>query len=92
MADLTLTVKYGGSTLELSLPASATVTQLQERLESELGVMVRRQKLMAKGKVISGAKGTLADAGVANGAKLMLLAAAGAVPIQSQVRGRTAGW
>jgi hypothetical protein len=38
---------------------------------------VRKQKLMASGKVIGGRPGTLVAAGVKPGAKLMLLAAAG---------------
>lgn len=85
MDEIRVSVKHAAQTLDVALPAGATVGDLQARLEALTGVLVRRQKLMAKGRVISGAAGSLAGVGVGNGAKLMLLAAAGAVP--SQVRG-----
>ncbi|PRW58592.1 LRR repeats and ubiquitin-like domain-containing protein [Chlorella sorokiniana] len=72
-----LTVKYGKETLELRLPADATVGQLQTALEERTGLFVRKQKLMAAGKVVSGRPGTLTAAGLRPGAKLMLLAGTG---------------
>lgn len=109
MADeFPLTVKYGKETLELRLPADATVAELQvglrtslaaqmppplptiqaalkpttapipqAALEERTGLLVRKQKLMAAGKVVSGRPGTLSVAGLRPGAKLMLLAGAG---------------
>lgn len=50
---------------------------LQAVLEERTGLVVRKQKLMAAGKVVSGRPGTLAAAGLRPGAKLMLLAGAG---------------
>jgi hypothetical protein len=45
----TVHVKRGGETLEISVPASGTVGDLQQRLDKF--VAVRQQKLMCKGKV-----------------------------------------
>ncbi|GAB4818031.1 hypothetical protein N2152v2_005077 [Parachlorella kessleri] len=81
--SIKLLVKHANSSSELSLPAGATVRELQEQLEARTGVLVRRQKLLCKGKVISAVSGTLAAAGLSSGAKLMLLAGAGEV-VQSQ--------
>lgn len=61
----------------MSLAPDATVAALQQQLEELTGLFVRKQKLMAAGKVVSGRSGTLAAAGIKPGAKLMLLAAAG---------------
>ena len=77
-AGLRLAVRYGKDTLELDLPATATVAQLQAELEERTGLFVRKQKLMAAGKVVSGRGAVpLAAAGVKPGTKLLLLAGAG---------------
>lgn len=48
------------------------------QLEARTGLIARKQKVMAKGKVVSqNPQATLAAAGITSGAKLMLLAAAG---------------
>ncbi|KAL4424792.1 hypothetical protein ABPG77_000832 [Micractinium sp. CCAP 211/92] len=72
-----ITIKHGKETLQLDWSLDRPVAELQERLEELTGLMVRKQKLMAAGKVLSGRSGSLAAAGVRPGAKLMLLAAAG---------------
>ncbi|GLC70765.1 hypothetical protein PLESTF_001030900 [Pleodorina starrii] len=80
----TLQIKHGAQQLELSLPASAKVQELQERLQELTGAFVRKQKLIFKGKVLA-ATHDLAKAGLANGAKLMLLLSDGtAVATQGQ--------
>ena len=76
-AELSLTVKWGKETLGLSLPPDASVAALQQLLEERTGLFVRKQKLMAAGKTLSGRPGSLGDAGLRHGAKLMLLAGAG---------------
>eukprot|EP00887_Chlorella_sp_A99_P005295 scaffold1.g5295.t1 len=78
-ASINLVVKYGKESLDVSLPANATVQQLLDAIEARTGLFAhKQQKLMAKGRVVSGQPGaTLAAAGIAAGAKLMLLAAAG---------------
>lgn len=75
---LSLTIKWGKETLSVSLPADASVSALQQLLEEQTGLFVRKQKLMAAGKTISGRPGSLAAAGLRPGSKLMLLAGAGA--------------
>ncbi|PSC75686.1 LRR repeats and ubiquitin-like domain-containing protein isoform A [Micractinium conductrix] len=73
-----LSVKHGIEQLQIEFALERPVAELQALLEEKTGLMVRKQKLMAAGKVISGRPGSLADAGVKPNAKLMLLAAAGA--------------
>ncbi|GIL52544.1 hypothetical protein Vafri_8384 [Volvox africanus] len=68
----TLQIKYGSQQLEVSLPASANIQELQERLQELTGAFVRKQKLIHKGKVLASSH-DLAKAGLKNGAKLMLL-------------------
>lgn len=75
MADtISVTVKHRGAGVPLALAPGSTLQALQEELEASTGVMVRYQKLILKGKVISGPKVTLEQAGVRDGAKIMLLA------------------
>ncbi|GFR48895.1 hypothetical protein Agub_g10842, partial [Astrephomene gubernaculifera] len=80
----TLSIKYGSQQVETSLPPSATVLQLQERLQELTGAFVRKQKLIYKGKVLA-ASSDLSKAGLSHGAKLMLLLSdATAVATQGQ--------
>jgi hypothetical protein len=76
-----VSVRFAGSALDVALPSGATLAQLQEALERRCGVIARKQKLMAKGSVLTGGGNAsttpLAALGVGAGAKLMLLAAAG---------------
>ena len=78
---LQLAVKHGPNTVEVELPEDASVAALQLELEQRTGLMTRKQKLIFKGKVLVGTQ-KLAECGVTNGAKLMLLAADG---VQTQV-------
>lgn len=67
-----VSVKFGGQTIDVRLPANGTVGDLQDRLEKY--VPARQQKLMCRGRVISGQpRQALADAGIGPRAKLMLL-------------------
>lgn len=75
--QLQLSVKHGTATVDVAVPALATVADLQQLLEAQTGLLARKQKLIFKGKVLAGTA-KLADCGVASGAKLMLLTAAGA--------------
>ncbi|KAI3433885.1 hypothetical protein D9Q98_003687 [Chlorella vulgaris] len=74
---MTLSVRFQQGTLSVPLGPENTVAELQQHLETQTGLVARKQKIMSSGKVISGRAGTLAAAGVKPGAKLMLLAAAG---------------
>lgn len=81
MGTIAVQIKHGASTIVIDhLTPSATLRQLQESIESATGVMVRKQKLLHKGKVLTALPPatTLKAAGVGAGAKLMLIATAGA--------------
>eukprot|EP00898_Chlorokybus_atmophyticus_P000897 jgi/Chlat1/1808/Chrsp135S02139 len=71
-------VKQGGAApLEVALPPAsdgATVGTLKERIRELTGIHVRKQKLLHKGRVLSDDSETLSRAGVADGAKIMLIA------------------
>lgn len=72
---IAVTVKHKGAGVALALSPGSTLAALQEELEARTGVLVRYQKLILSGKVISGLpKVTLEQAGVRGGAKIMLLA------------------
>ena len=84
-------VKYGPQSLDLELPDGdgATVLALQSAIEQQTGVFQRKQKVIHKGKVIScggddklAGKTKLAEVGVGDGAKLMLMATDGSVATQ----------
>jgi uncharacterized ubiquitin-like protein YukD len=76
MADeLTLKVSFGRETLELRVPSSTTVAAAKDLLAAQTGVLARNAKLIHKGKVLDD-KQRLASCGVADGARVMLLAGA----------------
>eukprot|EP00198_Chlamydomonas_reinhardtii_P002751 XP_001692087.1 ubiquitin family protein [Chlamydomonas reinhardtii] len=80
----TIHVKHGSQSLELQIDANSKVSDLHERLQTLTGAFVRKQKLIHKGKVLA-PNLELTKAGLASGAKLMLLLSdAGAVPTQGQ--------
>lgn len=89
MGTIAVQVKHGPATVVIDhLTPSATLRQLQEAIEGATGVMVRKQKLLHKGKQLTALAPTttLAAAGVTAGAKLMLIATAGAAaPTQGAV-------
>ncbi len=71
-----LQIKHGAQTLEVALPPSATVDSLQVQLQELTGAFVRKQKLIHKGKVLATPKQQLSAAGLADGAKIMLMVTA----------------
>lgn len=76
--SLQLSIKHGTQNVELQLDGLATIADLQLEVERATGVFVRKQKLIFKGKVVSGLeKKALAELTITSGAKLMLLAADG---------------
>ncbi len=95
ISAMNLNVKHGGHTIALTLPEDVTLEMLQTDLESQTGILVRKQKLLASGKVISGSPGNkmLQELGVKSGGKLMLMAApeavsAGAAALQAAKRAK----
>jgi hypothetical protein len=76
---LTLLVKAGPTEHRVSLPAGSSVADLKAALEPLAGLLRRQQKLILKGKVLEDSQ-SLSSCKLASGAKLMLLAAQGAVP------------
>ncbi|PNH03828.1 hypothetical protein TSOC_010081 [Tetrabaena socialis] len=79
-----LSVKHGAQQHAVQLNGSSTVGALQELLQELTGAFVRKQKLIFKGKVLT-AEHSLARAGLADGAKLMLLLSSdAAAPTQGQ--------
>ncbi len=68
-------VLFGKKTFDVSLPSTATVADLKAHLSSAdvSGVAVAQQKLMGGGKTLKD-ESTLADAKIAQGQKLMMLA------------------
>lgn len=71
---ITVQVKHGSATVAVELSSDLKVLDLQQRLEEQLGVFVRKQKIIHKGKVLVGSS-CLKDNGIGNNAKLLLLVA-----------------
>ena len=69
---LTLSVKHGQSTYQLTETEDAGVSVLMQHIEELTGVPVRCQKLICQGKVLDTAA-TLKALKVKNGSKLMLM-------------------
>ena len=69
---LTLSVKHGQSTYQLTETEDAGVSMLMQKIEELTGVPVRHQKLICHGKVLDTAA-TLKALKVKNGSKLMLM-------------------
>ena len=92
-------VKYGAESFSISIASNTgdqidvgdhpphTLLALQQAIEQATGVMVRHQKLICKGKVLTNSppKTTLSAAGITDGAKIMLIAAANPTPTQGAV-------
>lgn len=77
MAEVTLSIKLGAQEQQVAMPATATVSQLKQKLEPLMGLMQRQQKLIFKGKVLDDHH-SLTTCKLVNGSKIMLLAAQGA--------------
>lgn len=76
---ITVSVKHGPTTHEVQVEPGAKAQVLYEALEKLTNVFVRNQKLICKGKVLVAEK-PLSGQGVADGAKLMLMAGGGGQP------------
>lgn len=82
-----LSVKFGKQNHQITLNSpSATIADLQAAIEQECNVMKRQQKIIVKGKVITGMKPTqpLSFLSISTGSKLMLLSASATHQQQSQ--------
>ncbi|KXS15307.1 WLM-domain-containing protein [Gonapodya prolifera JEL478] len=76
-APISVTISYAGNPMKLDLRPSLRLASLAERIEQETHIPIDGQKLLLKGKVLVG-KGadvnkTLADVGVREGDKMMLI-------------------
>ena len=69
---LTLSVKHGQATYQLTETEDAGVSMLMQKIEELTGVPVRQQKLICQGKVLDAAA-TLKALKVKSGSKLMLM-------------------
>ena len=72
MSNLKFTVKWGKEVMSLELPPTTTVGQLRQTLQQRTNVPPTMQKLMFKGQMKDDTK-TLAEVGVKDGAKLMMI-------------------
>lgn len=79
----TLKVAHGRETIQLSFSPQSTVKQLKDALAERCSALARNMRLISKGKTLDDGA-TLSAAGLADGAKLMLLAGGG--PVVSAVR------
>ncbi|XP_024537594.1 LRR repeats and ubiquitin-like domain-containing protein At2g30105 isoform X1 [Selaginella moellendorffii] len=70
-AELRVSVRHGQQTLDISLPSSARVSDLMERLQALTNVLPRGQKLIHKGKILT------PDMTLASGSKIMMMATQG---------------
>jgi hypothetical protein len=68
-----LTVKHGPSSIDVQLEDGSTGLHLKQHLEQKMGVFVRHQKLIHKGKVLND-KDQLSAQGLGDKAVVMLLA------------------
>lgn len=73
MSTLKLTIKHGKASYDISADGSSLVSDLMQQIEGLTGVLIREQKLVCQGKVLSSAV-SLEASKVRSGAKLMLLA------------------
>lgn len=75
---LDLAISHGGQQYHISIAASATVSELQERLHQETGVAPTSQKLVYRGKPLvtpSNLSASLATLNISSGSKLLLIGA-----------------
>ncbi|KAL2333003.1 hypothetical protein Fmac_014216 [Flemingia macrophylla] len=74
--DITINVKFSGSSIPISISPHSTVKDLKNLLLPSTNVLPRGQKLIFKGRVLEDPL-TLAASNLTNGSKLMLLASQG---------------
>jgi Leucine-rich repeat (LRR) protein len=85
--EMELSVKFGGQNHQIILNSPlATIADLQAAIEQECNVMTRQQKIIVKGKVITGLKPihSLSSLNISTGSKLMLLSSSTTQQQQSQ--------
>lgn len=70
--DLSFRVTHRKEVLQVTLPASATVMDLHHKLQELTGIPQEMQKIMFKGGLKDTTK-TLAESGIKNGVKMMLM-------------------
>uniref|UniRef100_A0A2N9J4K7 Ubiquitin-like domain-containing protein n=1 Tax=Fagus sylvatica TaxID=28930 RepID=A0A2N9J4K7_FAGSY len=75
-SNITITVKFSGRSIPVSLSHDSTITDLKSLLQPLTNVLTRGQKLIFKGKVLVDTM-TLRALEVPNGAKVMLMASQG---------------
>lgn len=78
-------VKHGPTSHAFDLEDPTTLGALRQSIEDAVGVFARQQKLLCRGKVAADAGAgkdstLLADIGIADGARVMLLSVGGAAP------------
>ncbi|XP_019430521.1 PREDICTED: LRR repeats and ubiquitin-like domain-containing protein At2g30105 [Lupinus angustifolius] len=73
---ITVTVKFGGTTIPISISPNSTIKELKSLLLPATNVLPRGQKLIFKGKVLEDPV-TLIASKLVNGSKIMLVASQG---------------
>ncbi|KAI5408552.1 LRR repeats and ubiquitin-like domain-containing protein At2g30105 [Lathyrus oleraceus] len=76
VSTITISVKFSGSTIPISISPQSTIKELKSLLLPATNVLPRGQKLIFKGKVLEDPV-TLAASNLSNGSKLMLVASQG---------------
>ncbi|XP_022888023.1 LRR repeats and ubiquitin-like domain-containing protein At2g30105 [Olea europaea var. sylvestris] len=83
-------IKFSGRSIPLNITADSTVKDLKSLLQPLTNVLIRGQKLIFKGKVLSD-ESTLESSGITGGSKIMLMASQGLHqgdgPIKKEVTG-----
>lgn len=74
--EITVNVKFGGRTIPLTVSPNCTINEVKSLLQPLTNVLVRGQKLISKGKILTD-NSSLKDLDVLNGAKMMLMASQG---------------
>ena len=82
-AGYALKIAHGRDTIELCVAPEMTVRQLKDSLQERCAAPARNMRLIFKGKTLEDNQ-TLSGAGLAGGARLMLLS--GGTPVASAVR------
>ena len=85
-AGYALKIAHGRDTIELCVAPETTVRQLKDSLQERCAAPARNMRLIFKGKMLEDNQ-TLSGAGLAGGARLMLLS--GGAPVASAVRQAT---
>ncbi|KAG2484360.1 hypothetical protein HYH03_016779 [Edaphochlamys debaryana] len=69
-------ITYGKATSDVKRPFDSTVGDLKSKIEEQLGIPSKLQKLMSKGVALKDDGCTLRQAGIKEGAKLLLIGSA----------------